>query len=341
MASPSSEAVLPLASASKIASYHTQPSTGATAVSQSIELSQAVHRINLINAFGPLAIHPGAQILELGCGQGTCTAVLAEAVSSSSSSSSSASSHAAGHVTGLDPASGDYGAPSTLSQAQTHLTTSSPSVPEYIRSSITFHLETDLFSFLSRPENATAHDKKWDTAVLAHCIFYFPNPQETLSSILGALKGRVKRVCIAEYALQSSHPGSFPHVLAALSRATLEAHKTESEENIQGIISPEGIKRIVRKAGWKLESEGTVVPEKELSDGYWETAGVVDESFVTEIEEGVRDERARSVLSASRDAVVNAVKGVGGVKDVRTMDVWVGTLVRDDDEEEEEAVGQK
>lgn len=46
-----------------------------------VELSQAVHRINLTNAWGP-AIGPSTRVNELGCGQGTCTQALAEAVSS-------------------------------------------------------------------------------------------------------------------------------------------------------------------------------------------------------------------------------------------------------------------
>ncbi|KAK3996377.1 putative SAM-dependent methyltransferase [Cladorrhinum sp. PSN332] len=332
---PPSKQVLPLSSAPKISSYHIQPPTGPSQTSQAIELSQATHRINLINSFGPRAIFPSAQILELGCGQGTCTAVLAEAVTISSTGPG-------GHVTALDPAPGTYGAPFTLSQAQAHLT-SSLAVPENIRKAITFHLETDLASFLHGRENLS---REWDAAVLAHCIWYFPSPEKQLESILLALKGRAKRVCVAEYALQASSSSSssslaaMPHVLAALARATLEANKRnenrgsseEEQQNIRGVISPEGIKKVLERTGWKLESEGIVVPDKELSDGYWETAEVVSEGFLNEVEDGVPGddhERARSVLRASRDAVVRAVDLVpGGLKGVRTMDVWVGVFVQ-------------
>lgn len=313
------QAVVPLSSASKIADYHIPPPTGHTPVSRSIELSQAVHRINLINAWGSAAIRPGSQILELGCGQGTCTAVLAEAVQVSQSQDS-----ASGHVTALDPAPSTYGAPFTLGQAQSHLRTSSL-VPAGIRSAITFHLEADLSSFLSRPENK---DAKWDTAVLAHCIWYFPSPLEVLESILLALKGRAERVCIAEYALQASDPKAAPHVLTALARAALEAHKPNSTENIQGLVSPRGLKEVAARTGWRVEREAVVVPEKDLSDGYWETGGVVSEEFVKEIDRDVEDERVKGMLRAARDATVAAVNMVGGVKEVRTMDVWAATLVR-------------
>ncbi|KAK4459916.1 putative SAM-dependent methyltransferase [Cladorrhinum samala] len=312
------QSVLPLSSASKIAGYHIPPATGHTPTTQSIELSQAVHRINLINAWGSAAIYPGSQILELGCGQGTCTAVLAEAVVPQSQDSAS------GHVTALDPAPSTYGAPFTLGQAQSHLLTSS-SVPEGVRSAITFHLEADLFSFLSREENK---DAKWDTVVLAHCIWYFPSAVEVLESILLELKGRAKRVCIAEYALQASEPKAAPHVLTALARAALEAHKPNSTENIQGLVSPGGIKEVAVRTGWKVEQEAVVVPEKDLSDGYWEAGGVVSVEFVNEIDRDVEDERVKNMLRAARDATVAAVNMVGGVKEVRTMDVWAATLVR-------------
>lgn len=51
-------------------------------------------------------ITPGSHVLELGCGQGTATTVLAEAVGS------------AGHVDAVDPGAPDYGAPFTLAEAQ-------------------------------------------------------------------------------------------------------------------------------------------------------------------------------------------------------------------------------
>lgn len=56
---------------------------------------QAQHRIALAEFWD---ISPGESVLEIGCGQGDCTAVLATAVGES------------GHVTAIDPADLDYGA---------------------------------------------------------------------------------------------------------------------------------------------------------------------------------------------------------------------------------------
>lgn len=59
-----------------------------------VQRPQTAHRINIINTWGlDLA---GKSVLELGCGQGDASAVLATAVGG-------------GHVTAWDPASPDYG----------------------------------------------------------------------------------------------------------------------------------------------------------------------------------------------------------------------------------------
>jgi SAM-dependent methyltransferase len=299
---------LPLSSADKIASYGIRgpdPSPSFLA----IELSQAVHRINLINAWDP-AIGRGTRVLELGCGQGTCTQALAEAVISPEDPTKS------GHITAVDPGPPDYGAPFTLAQAQSHLS-AGPLGPL-----VTFH-RADPIEFL-----AANPDAKWDVAVLAHCIWYFRSA-DTLREILAALRGRVKRVCIAEWALHATEPKAAAHVLAVLARATFEAHRVDSEENIQTLLSPRAIKEVAGRTGWKVESEGTVVPEAELSDGHWEVGTVVDKEFVDEIEKEVKDERVKAVLASARDAVIAAADAAGGAKMVRSMDVWVATLVPD------------
>ncbi|KAH6838612.1 hypothetical protein B0I37DRAFT_400220 [Chaetomium sp. MPI-CAGE-AT-0009] len=298
---------LPLSSADKIASYGIRGPNPSPAF-LAIEHSQAVHRINLINAWAP-AIGPGTRVLELGCGQGTCTQALAEAVSSPSRDPT-----ASGHITAVDPGAPDYGAPFTLAQAQSHLSTG-PLGPL-----ITFH-RADPVAFLAA--DPAAH---WDVAVLAHCIWYFQEP-DTLREILAALRGRVQRVCLAEWALHATEPAASAHVLAALARAAFEAHRVGSTENIQMLVSPRGIRGVVGRAGWEVEREGTVVPGEELSDGFWEVGTVVDEEFVEEVEKEVGDGRVKAALMSARDAVIAAADSAGGVSKVRSMDVWVATLV--------------
>lgn len=134
-------------------------------------------------------------------------------------------------------------------------------------------------------------------------------------------------MCLAEWSLHATEPAATAHVLAALARAAFEAHRGESEENIQTLASPKAIKEAGRHAGWKIESEGAVVPEAELSDGFWETGTVVHRGFVDDVEKAVKEERVKAVLTSMRDATIAAADSVGGIKKVRSMDVWVATLI--------------
>lgn len=292
---------LSLAQAPEIASHHIHPATGPTPSSLAIELSQARHRIRVLAAAGGIA--PGSRVLELGCGQGTCTAVLASAVG------------AAGRVDAVDPGSLDYGAPFTLGQAQGHLSRGP------LGGRIAWH-GADPVEFL---KTGDGKGREWDVAVLMHCVWYFRSVQE-VKDLLAALRGRVGTVLIAEYALHASEREGQPHMLAAVARAALEAHRGDSSQNIQTLLSPGMITELAEVEGWRVAGEAKVVPEEELSDGGWEVGSVLGKGFLEEVAK-LSDEKVRVVLRSARDAVAAAVDGVGGVRKVTTMDVWVATLV--------------
>ncbi|KAI1114541.1 SAM-dependent methyltransferase [Nemania sp. NC0429] len=262
------------------------------------EVAQARHRIRLVNLWH---LEPGTRVLELGCGQGTATAVLAEAVGAS------------GHVDAVDPGAPDYGAPFTLAQAQQHLSASP------VGGRIAWHRATPQ-DFLS------ATDAVWDVAVLAHCIWYFASEQE-LEAIVRALHGRVKRLCVAEYALHAAERAAVPHVLAILARGSLESFKDESIENVRSPLSPSSIKKVATRAGWNCTHESSVVPEPGLLDGFWEVGTVLSDGFLREVSQAVSHERMRVVVTSARDAVASAVSALDGAK-VRTMDVWVAAFSR-------------
>lgn len=255
------------------------------------------HRTNLINIW---SISPNSKILEIGCGQGDCTDVLARAVGP------------AGHVDAVDPAPLDYGSPETLGEAQARLSQSN------IGPRITWHQASPVEFLASVEEGA------YDVAVLCHSIWYFASPDVVLD-ILSALNGKVRKLCIAEYALSATEAAAVPHVLAALTRASLEAHKIVSEENIRTALAPDAIRSIANEVGWKLVGEKRIVPEEGMEDGKWETNTVVNKSFLEEVEKYARDEKVRVVLRSMREAVREAVGALGG-KGVRTMDVWVATF---------------
>lgn len=303
-----SNIVLPLSSAEKIASYQLLPPNGLRS-----EAAQAAHRINILNSWGPGVINPGSRVLEIGCGQGNCTAVLAEAVGPT------------GHVDACDPAPPDYGAPFTLAEAQKHLSESE------VGSRITWHR--------GKPwESAAEPERRWDVVVLSHCVWYFKGRDELLN-ILAGLRPKVAeggKVCIAEYALHATEKAAWPHVLAALAQGTLQALRTEeSSENIQTPLSPIQIKSISRDQGWHLDSEAMLVPEHGLLDGIWEAGSVASQNFLGEVEQAVASEDWKSIamLKAMRASVLVATEAVGGVKNTRTMDVWTGVFSAKRDQE--------
>lgn len=67
---------------------------GASPKGLQIQVDQIIHRTSVV---APWGIKPGEKVLEIGCGQGDCTAVLANIVGPE------------GKVIAIDPASLDYG----------------------------------------------------------------------------------------------------------------------------------------------------------------------------------------------------------------------------------------
>ncbi|QRW13411.1 methyltransferase domain protein [Ceratobasidium sp. AG-Ba] len=269
--------------------------------------NQTTHRVRLAQSWD---ITEGSRVLELGCGQGDCTAVLAAAVGES------------GHVTGVDPASLDYGSPSTLGQAQAHLRQSK------IGSRMTF-VQSDPTAFISNSENAS----KFDTAVLAHCIYYMASPS-TLFDILRALHDKapsIKKLCIAEYALTASVPEAYPHVLAVLMEAALEVHKDgeTSDSNVRTVIGPVDITKLANQAGWTVRHEGVLIPDAGLEDGRWEVSAAMGISE-KDIAKLISGERERALVGAMKESVVKSISNMGDKSKVRTMDVWWSIFTRAD-----------
>ncbi|CAJ2506317.1 Uu.00g004470.m01.CDS01 [Anthostomella pinea] len=193
-----------------------------------------------------------------------------------------------GHIDAVDPGAPDYGSPFTLAQAQAYMSSSS------------------------------------DVAVLSHCIWYFASEQ-VLEQILKSLKGRVKRVCIAEYALYATEKAAIPHALAVLARGSLESCKAESSENVRSPLSPRAITDIAKRSGWAPAQEDSVVPAVGLLDGSWEVGTVVSPRFLRDLEVTVPNARMRLMIASARDAAMAAVDALDGAQ-VQTMDVWAAVF---------------
>ncbi|KAK7946303.1 uncharacterized protein PG986_010624 [Apiospora aurea] len=280
-----------------------------------IQHAQTLHRLALLNHWN---IPAGSKVLEIGCGQGDCTTVLASAVGGQ------------GKVVAVDPADLDYaflavGAalPYTLGQAQGHISQGP------LGGRITWVQQPPLDYLSSLPSPSASESKAFDATVLAHCLWYFASPSDVLST-LRVLKQHTRRLLLAEWSLVATHPSAQPHVLAALAQAALECRKPSesSNSNIRTVLGPKRLTELALAAGWQMESENLVQCGEGLLDGQWEVAACLDSSFEREVEEQVSDERERAVVLASRDACEASLEGVqGGQKGVRSMDVWVASFV--------------
>lgn len=207
-----------------------------------IQAVQTQHRLHLAEFWG---IHAGENILEIGCGQGDTTAILAYLTGNT------------GSVHAVDIASPDYGAPETLGEAIAKLQQSP------IGKQITVSFDTDILaSGVDFPEDS------FDTIVLSHSSWYV-NSQETLLEMFTKLNKWGKRLVFAEWDTRVTESHQLPHFLAALLQAQYESFRQTTEANIRTLITPEDSLMLAEKAGWKITEEA-VIPSKHLQDGGWE-----------------------------------------------------------------------
>ncbi|KAF8182960.1 S-adenosyl-L-methionine-dependent methyltransferase [Pholiota molesta] len=211
---------------------------------------------------------PGMKVLELGCGQGDCTIALASTVGEN------------GSVDAVDPAPPDYGSPYTVEEAQKHISTTSlgPRINWINAYPLTF-----------LPENSTA--PRYDIGILCHSLWYFSSP-EIITETFQRLRSLLGSICV--------YSSSYPHVLAALTQASLECRKPQSESNVRTVVSPAAITKLAEDAGLKIVSEGQVVPTEHIYDGRWEASAVSSKKFVEEVKDNVKDEREQAVLGRDR-----------------------------------------
>lgn len=202
-----------------------------------IQRVQLKHRQSLVNAF---SLKEGMRILEIGCGQGDTTVVLADAVGDK------------GRVLAVDIADPDYGAPITLGEATSAIAASA------LGSRIDFKLQTD---FLDLPEES------FDVAILSHSSWYFRDPEQLLS-YFKKMRRMAKRICIAEWDINFTCMAQRPH-FAATAILALYSEFIDNEGNIQHVFNSLQLQEMLDAAGWTVRKTA-VVDAGYLQDGKWE-----------------------------------------------------------------------
>ncbi len=203
-----------------------------------IQQTQLQHRYALVEAFG---IKEGMKVLEIGCGQGDTTVVLADTVGES------------GDVTAIDIAPPDYGAPFTLGEAHERINQSE------LGARIDFHLETEFLEMNS--------DKQYDAVVLSHCSWYFHDPAQLLA-YFKRIRSISNMLCFAEWDMQFEKITQRGHFCAA-SILALYSQFTANDGNIQNLFGKSEIGKMIEDAGMKVDLE-VRVDAHFLQDGQWE-----------------------------------------------------------------------
>ncbi|MBM7054263.1 class I SAM-dependent methyltransferase [Streptomyces durocortorensis] len=241
----------------------------ATDHSPADQLVQTRHRATLVAGWD---IAPGSAVLELGCGQGDMTAVLAEAVGPE------------GRVVAIDVADPSYGSPVTLGESAARLA-AGPLGPR-----IDFRFATDVLApSVDFPVGA------FDHVVLAHCSWYFASLGQ-LRDTLARVRRWARKLWFAEWDLTPASGDQLAHLLAVLIQGQIEAAGSRGQGNVRTPFSREELLRLLPEAGWAAEGSKPVDTEG-LQDGDWEVAAclglVGTEEHLASLPEPVR----RLVLS--------------------------------------------
>jgi SAM-dependent methyltransferase len=207
-----------------------------------IQRVQTEHRLKLAQYWG---IKEGSKVLEIGCGQGDTTAVLAFLVGEK------------GFVQGIDVASPDYGSPITIGDSADYLKNSK------LGKQIKMDFEVDILCpKVDFPENT------FDIIVLSHCSWYF-NSFEQFNEALKRIRKWGRQLCYAEWDARIKTIEQLPHFLAILLQAQYECYKVNSLSNVRTLFTPNDVKVIAENTGWNIISEESIV-STELQDGNWE-----------------------------------------------------------------------
>ncbi|HEV7651854.1 MAG TPA: methyltransferase domain-containing protein [Actinophytocola sp.] len=254
-----------------------------------IQLTQTRYRLALADGWD---IRPGASVLEIGCGQGDMTAVLAAAVGEH------------GRVVGLDNAEPSYGAPVTIGESAQVLLDS----PLGARIDIRFG--TDVLD-----ERFDAHE--FDHVVLSHCAWYFDSI-DRLRNTLRAVGRWAPRLCFAEWDLRPDHPDQLAHLLAVLVQGQLAAHGLATGGNVRTPFSREVMLRVLDETGWRVDRQRTV-DTAGLQDADWEVGAALGLASLFELPgreflAGQLDV-LRAVASASGNRPLPAYRVVASLSD--------------------------
>jgi SAM-dependent methyltransferase len=278
------------------------------------------HRLNLCRAWG-IETDCGLRILDIGCGQGESSIVLAQLVGP----------ERGGHVIGVDPAPPTYGAPYTLQDSQAFaLNSALGNRITFVCSTMPALLASVCQESVDAPSpSPSASSTPFDVAIFCHSLWYFPDRDTVAQQFAALAAARVPRVCLAEYTCHAGSPEQQPHELAARAQILFHRLKSEtatsgvSDANVRGALEPSELVTIAQNSGWRVRGSGIISTPPDMRDGFWETQIATSSSFQDRVRfESLAKEHEDEVLAyvpRIKD-VVDRLENQG--KSLATMDVF-------------------
>lgn len=209
-----------------------------------VQVAQTRYRLRLAETW---QVPEGASVLEIGCGQGDMTAVLADLVGPN------------GTVVGTDVAPPGYGAPVTVGQSAQHL------LDGPLGSRIRMRYETDALT----DDVGTGYD----LVVLAHCSWYFASA-DLLERTLWKARELGGRLCLAEWDPEPAAVNQLPHLLAVLAQDRIAG---DTDVNVRAPLTRATLLGALERTGWQVE-QVTEVDTSALQDADWEVAIALHEA---------------------------------------------------------------
>ena len=288
--------------------------------------SRFAHRLDICDAW---SIPRAARLLDIGCGQGESTLVLAAAVGP------------AGCVTGVDNAPPDYGGPFTVGQAQAFILRSN------LGRQIAFQ-RNDTTKWLrarqqapkqagkqaASPQDSPQHQPpvEFDAAIFLHSLWYFPSTRAVRELLEELAVAGIPRIYVAEWSGRAKTPAQEPHALAAAVQRRLYSLRSADfvprldEQNIRGgALLPDELVALAGEVGWTVAARGSMPTPRAMKDGHWEAQSVLRSKFDEDIEAVVQDPVAKSELLATKYKMASILQSLeAGGSTVESMDTeWL------------------
>jgi SAM-dependent methyltransferase len=214
----------------------------AARIGPAVQRSQTLFRMKMVEGW---RIPAGSTVLEIGCGQGDMTAVLARAVGEN------------GRVVALDVADPAYGSPLTLGESADFLLASS------LGKRVEMRFATDVLD-----SGTVFSADSFDHVVLSQSSWYFASAGQ-FADTLARVRPWARRLCFSEWDLRPTDSAQLPHLLAVLIQGQVEAGGAGGDGNVRTPTSREAALRTLARTGWEVREEHRVATT-ELQDADWE-----------------------------------------------------------------------